>query len=390
MKNKFAALGVLLLLAFSQLQAAVQVRGQVRNASRDSLAVANIEVKLLAFKGHSDQMEFTRSTITNARGEFLFKDLPLDSSTIFYASANYDAISYYSAPIHAHEFRDNQSERSVFIYEKTTDITALDIPMCHVFFQADGRIGFVREVMVVQNSGTKAIVTSASDSGAVPATVRIGLPLGAEHVQLVSGLDPATTLLVNRSLLIRDAILPGTHQYSFVYQIPARGQQFNLDRQIFFPIRVFSLFTPQIIGTIASGQLRTSGPFTIRNVVYNRYAAEQLPVGSTLEIRIAATGAGKNFIPFVIVGLALAVFIAGMVSVQKKPLHPLPDKEDKMKNYQQAKELEREQCALVAAIAALDDRFEAGEINSEYYLEQRQSQLHRLLHVDARKSLLTL
>lgn len=388
MKYKFTALALLLLWTIGQVHAAVQVRGQVRNGSRDSVAVASIEVKLLAFKGHSDQLAFTRTTGANARGEFLFQDLPLDSSTIFYASASHDGISFYSTPIHAHEFSNDESERPVFIYEKTTDISALDIPMYHIFFQADGRLGFVREVMVVQNSGNKAIVTGTAESGAAPATVRIGLPLGAEQLQLTSGLDPAMTQLVNRSLLVRDAILPGTHQFSFVYQIPARGQQFDLSRTVYAQVSVLSLFTPQSIGSIASPQLHSSGPFTIRNVVYNRFASEQLPANTNLEIRIAAIGAGKNFTPFVIAGIAVVIFITGMITVFKKPHAAVPGKDGKKKNDPQKKALETERSGLIAAIADLDDQFEAGAIHAEHYQEHRQALLGRLLHVDGRKSLL--
>lgn len=388
MKYKLLALAVLLLWTAGPLQAAVQLRGQVRNGSHDSLAVANIEVKLLAFKGHSDQMAFTRATVANTRGEFLFKDLPLDSRTIFYASADYDGISYYSTPIHAHEFSNNESERPVFIYEKTTATSALDIPMYHIFFEAEGKLGYVREVMVVQNNGNKAIVISAADSGMAPAVVRIGLPLGAEQVQLVSGMDPATTQLVNRALLIRDTILPGTHQYSFVYQIPVRGNQFDLSRSMYVQVSVLSLFTPQNIGTIASQQLHSSGPFTIRNVVYNRYASEPIEAGTSLEIRIAGTGSGRNFTPFVIVGIALVVFIGVLVAVSKKSLRPIPGKEAKKKNDPLVKALAAERSALIAAIAELDDQFEAGTISSEHYQEQRQAQLGRLMRVDSRKSLL--
>lgn len=377
-----------LLVTFLFARADVQISGVVLNGSADSAAVANIEVKLLAFRGHDQQLNFSQTTATNRNGQYIFAGIPADSAIIYYISVDFEGVSYYSTPLHYDEFSGDRGQRNVVIYQATDDLSVIDVPMHHIFFQAEVDMGFVREVVIIRNNGTKTIVTGMEKGVPARATLRLPLPSGTRQLQLITGLDENSTTLTESILESSGPIVPGTNRISFAYQVPGHSNRFILSRELQYHTNVFSLFTYGDNLKVESAVLAATGPFTIRDVVYHRYAAESIHRGNFVDIGIIQPRAAANYWPASISFLGITILLSGIARVFTQKQQKLTLQKSTKKDQHQVKALKTGREALIQAIAGLDNRFALNEIAPEVYNEERQALFTQLLRVEALKQLL--
>ena len=263
---------------------AAVITGRVMNATRDSVGVRNVSVYLLQFKSGETQTRDLGETRTSARGVFRFTVQSPDTTTTYFAAVDYLGVRYFSHGTHFHGGAD-KVEQNVVVYDTTNSAANVEELMHHVFIDNVGRAAQLREMHILNIPGKRTLINAITDDNGQKATFKFDYPINATRFTGQSD-HAAQVYQFGRNVFVRGYALPGTRQIAYSYEIPWQKNTASVSLGVSYPTRTMDIFisNPKLI--LVSDQLQDLGPFTIRDVKYRRYGAENLTVGSKLSFRV--------------------------------------------------------------------------------------------------------
>ena len=360
------------------------ISGFVQNGSGDESLPEGLIVQLLGYDhdGMTGTFNeaFAAETSVDADGNFVFEDVEMPLNRAFVAVIENDLLSFSSEPGFVTE-GTNALDLPITYYQASTDTSKLSIDRLHIFFEfPDSTYETIQvvEVFVITNPSVYAVV--AENEG--EATIEFDLPEGATNVQFEdSGFGERYTE-TETGFGDTSPIAPGMgqHQVIVFFEMPY-GKKMDFNQSVNQPIDSAIVMAPQGI-KIKSDLLTNSGEREAQGLVYNTFASQPLPVGSTLTMNISgklsatATGSEEDTQKNILFGaIAFGVVLVGAGAWMymrnrdedddyDDEYEDDDDDDDDVAEYDNAE-------AIMDAIIALDDSYRDGLISEDVYQKRR-------------------
>lgn len=353
---------------------AVTITGRVINGSGGTVPI-NQSVKLLSIDGRVPGI--SRETITGSDGRFVFNEVPAAADRTYMISTRYCDIDYTSEVLQAGH-PDELDDIRVLIYEPETDISLVTADRVHIFFDYP-RSDTIRVVQLyVLNNSTNRMVTASTAGGVV---INYPLPPGALNLQFQNG------TLGQRYQITRDGIgdtqpvTPGdSTQVLFSYDLPYRGEAI-FDVSIPVKAEIVNVLLSAEGVTLKSRQLQEVGEKNIQNNTWQLFTATGLDAGTAIQVQISgkprvttprenemSSSLAVGTISLVIVVVFITTILFRDVMEKRTQEHEAAVAHIDTKNRD----------AILDAIIALDDQYQAGQIPAAAYHERRAELKNRL------------
>ena len=354
--------------------------GQIINGTNGSPPPAGLEVKLHILLERSRVGE--RVSSTDETGRFTFEGLEAGPSYIYFPTVEYRGASYFPRqPVAPDDTGRKNVEIRIFEPIDTDEVIRFDRTNL-LILGADSEAISVLEMGAVVNQSDRTYVGNPSGNGQV-STLRFRLPEGATQVTPQAGFPPGELTATAEGFATTNPILPGRHELAFGYQIPLVSSTMEIAKRQEYPTSTFTLYVPENGPSVVSPQLKSQGTAELGGQRYVVQSAEALPRGAQIQLRIGGLPAAQqpHQLALLVTGLSIAVLgSAGLVAVLRRrrararivDACPLPSRREENAPAPGRTELLR-------AVAELDERFVAGEIDEPRYRQERQLAKERLI-----------
>ncbi|MBN2499574.1 MAG: c-type cytochrome [Anaerolineales bacterium] len=362
------------------------VTGTVENGSGGEVPTGLV-VTLRAF----DNMEETYNIDTeiDADGAFRFESLELEDGRILITTADYGGITYNSEFVVA-SLGDTEFDLPLTIYETTTDPSMLAVDLAHIFFEfpIEDKVQVI-EFYLVSNPSNFAVVAPGEDEAALT----FPLPEGYENLQFETGEIGNPYVQTADGFGDPRTILPGVTDYQvlFAFEMPYT-RSLEMVQGFDVPIETVSIFLPDDSVKVKTDALQDAGTQNLGDLVYHQYTSTQaFEPGSVLTLELSGRNPANRFslnltqdTKNLVIGLGtfLIVVAVGWWWLQNRPGQADVDFSDDVDLDVADVPVTDAADELMDAIIALDERYEAGEINADEYERQRaelKAQLRELI-----------
>ena len=385
-----AGLLALLLLALTAASAAAepndgQVSGRLINKSGGGVSPAGVTITLVAFGRKEKAPVGQRTTQADADGRYAFTDLDRDANLVYVPFARYAGVTYPAdEPFQLEAEQSHQADISVF--ETTTNDDAIQLERLNLLVMgADQGMVQMMEMGSLVNTGDRTFVTSNPQDQALARGVHFALPKGALGVQMQSGFSDQDLVAGVGGVQITSPLMPGRHEFALSFQVPYSGSNADLSLQLPYPTASFSVYLPNTGLQLNSSSLTPGQPTQLGGQSYALYTASNLPKSAMLPTQIAGLGRtgglAQNQLALLSLGAVLFVLGAGVLVIGSRRRR-LAAAADVASN---TEAVEEERMQLVVRMAALDERFAAGEVSEREYRAERERGKRRLLQLTVAK-----
>jgi mono/diheme cytochrome c family protein len=364
-----------------------EVTGKVVNASGAKLP-EDLDITLHGFDNMQETV--TMSTTVQTDGSFDFQNVEMTPGRAYIASVVYND-TVYGSDISTVEANTTNLDMVVPIYETTTDPGVLSVDRLHIFFeyQDPGTLRVV-ELYVISNLSNRTLV---SEEAGKP-VITFDLPEEATNLQFEDGSLGGRYIQTSTGFGDTAAIRPGSgqHQVVFAYDVPYKNK-LDLRQPINLPVSAVVILVPEDGLKVRGDQLQDAGPQAVQDMTYHMYTSDQLSAGTTLAISISGnpssgglnlvTGSSSNLV----IGLAafgLALIVAGVWLYRRNQIldrAALAEESGSIDAAVLSTAVPDDPDALMDAIIALDDLYQAGELPEQAYRERREAMKARLREV---------
>ena len=332
---------------------AVDLTGRlVRVRGRDSLPLGNVMV--VAHSVSERKQGPVDSMRSDARGRFHFRVAHPDSGAAFVVSARWQGIGYFSEPLGV-----DSGDAVLAVFDTTVSGPPLGVGIRHVVItRGDAGKHRILDIFQVENTGTATRV--GPDSNAAVWSAR--LPAGVVSPQPGEGDIPATAVsFVGGVIAVAAPFPPGTKQVVVTYDLPAsqRTLEVPVDQNT-GELEVLVEDSTVSVG----GNLLPAEPVTIENRTFRRYTAEDVVAGSAPRFTFGAPPFDIRRYSWIAVVAAGIVLLAGAWYGLTRRREGAKGRRDEGADELDLLALDSDE-RLIAQIAALDDKFEGKEQQTE-------------------------
>ena len=370
----------LLLPATVSAQSPLTLTGTVRNGTADGDAPAGLRVTLRYQTATGEVLE--RDVMTDDRGAFRFTDLPPQGNPGFEVRTAYLDVEYTQRRLG----EPLAGPLEVTVYETTSDFGVLSVVDDTLAVTgADGALRqfAVLEAVKLRNSSDRTFRADVVTDGPM-SMVRFSLPEGAAGLEVEASLPGGHVLQVDRGFALTMPVPPGDHDILYVYRVPYAGAVKDYTPN--FPMGAESLRVMVVRG-LAEGRGASFGAaevIAVGETEYTAMTAGPFAPGMRAALTLSALpeptlwqrtqnvaesdGFRRGALPGA-VGVVLTVLVGGvLLRRRRRPADAnvadvVDDATDSVASMDYA--------ALVEAIARLDARFEAGEVDASAYYAER-------------------
>jgi hypothetical protein len=379
---RFGALFALVMFAVLALTVSAEptdgaVMGQIVNKTAGGGATAGAQVVLVAF-GRKEQAPLgQRTTQADDDGRYVFTGLDRDPNIVYLSLARYQNVNYPSdQPFQLQDQPTTQAD--ITVYETTNADDAIQLESLNLLvLGADQGVVQLMEMGALTNNSDRTFVTANPQDQALARAVKFALPRGALSVQMQSGFSDQDMIPGVGGIQVTSPIPPGRHQFAMSFQLPYTGSNVDVGMQIPYPTSNFSVYLPDNGLKLEGSPLQPGGPAQLGGQTYSQYSAANVAkatvIGGQLSGLGAAGGLATNQLGLISLGVLLLVLGGGVVLFGGRL------RTTRLAGMPRARiDTEQERLELVVRIAALDERFSAGEVSRDDYDAERQRGLQRL------------
>lgn len=373
-----ALLALLLGTIHAQGRELGSIQGRVVNGSAGGGSLAGLEVTLEGIGPDGTELP-PRKALIESDGSFAFAGLPLGEGYTYRVRLSYTDVVYTSPEVRLRPDAPTTS-LELTVYEPTTSDSALKGTIDHLVLDFDPATHtlWVLEYLVIENTGDTTFVGSAApDQQGLRATLRFLLPPGVEQVELLRGVTPEQTIPWEGGFADTSPLPPGSREVVFSYTLPYESERYTLQKTLAYPTDKVAVLVPDVGVNVHSDALPNVSTTDVEGQSYLLLSGEGLTSDTVVEIAlkglpmsVASGGSSPNRSLVIGVGIAMAFALGGAVFYARRRLaaQPVPA----------APSGEREKASLLAALADLDQRYEAGQISQEEYQREREATKERL------------
>ena len=334
---------------------------------------------------------WSESADLQADGSYRFDNVEVISGRTFMATVQYLNVPFTSDPLHAAELTPGQeASLPISLTDVTNDPDGLSVQRMHVFFDfTQPGVVQVAELFIIDNPGEKAVVPT--DAG-VPVVV-FSLPEGAQELSFQDGELGGRFVQTDQGFGDMTPIRPKEQlQILFGYTLPYAGEQ-SLSIPMTMPVDSTVVMVPSGGVSVESAQLIPAGERSVDGTNIQLFTANGLAKGSTLDVTL--TGQPSGNVPAgtpgalsgtneMVIGIGIfgVVLIAAGVWLYRQRRHNgLVAVAEGLDELELPLEVEENPEALLDAIVALDDLYQAGELPEAAYQQRRADLKERLRQI---------
>jgi hypothetical protein len=353
------------------------VSGQVLNKTSGGGATGGTSVLLVSF-GRKEQAPLGQQTVqADGNGHYVFNGVDRDPNIVYLTVARYQNVNYPSdTPFQLQDQATAQSDITVYDATATDDGLQLESLNLLVMGAQQGVLQCMEMGALLNNSDRTFITTNPQDQ-ALANAVKFALPKGALSVQMQAGFSDQDVIPSLGGIQITSPIPPGRHQFAMSFQLPYSGSDADVSMQIPYPTSSYSVYLPDTGIKLQGSPLQVGGPAQLGGQTYSLYTASNVGkstiIGGQLSGLGGTTGLAPNQLALISLGVVLFVIGGGVLLFGGRLRGPrsvvrVPDGVDR----------EQERLELVVRLAALDERFAAGEVGQAEYQAERERGMQRL------------
>jgi hypothetical protein len=307
--------------------------------------------------------------VLDQAGEVIYEEIELVPGRIYGIFVEHQGVQYFSEAFQTSE-GESDLVLPVMIYEATGDSSQLHVERLHILFDlaVEDQVE-VTQVWVLSNRGDKTFVSlQATDVMEIP------LPQGFENLTFFGDdISQGRFVVTDLGFIDRDPIRPAeATELVFRLSLPFE-RRLAFEQTMALPVEAITILMPEDGPAVQGEGLSDEGVRDIGGVPVRNYSQSSLSSGDTLALNLSVSPlsvGSRSSLNGVLIGagvLGLVVVALGLwwyrtASTESRtseregtPGEIVPDRE-----------------ALLRAIAALDDDFEAGEIPEKAYRQRRE------------------
>jgi hypothetical protein len=253
-----------------------RVEGQVvRPGNREMIPVPQIVVTL--HRVGSDRAGPLDSVRADATGHYSFTYRRSgDESAIYFASAKYGGIAYFTPPLADAVVKGENAE--IAVYDTTSAKITIGVRGHHVVVSAVD-VNAERSVTEVYELANDSSVTRIAGSGTSGSVWTTPVPKGAHDFRVSQGDIPAGAVAFTSSgVSVFAPIAPGLAQLAFSYSLPASA--FPLRVRVLQPTQIFEVLVEDERGTVQGAKLKERQPVILERRSFRRFLADDVPVNA--------------------------------------------------------------------------------------------------------------
>ncbi|HEY8165254.1 MAG TPA: hypothetical protein VIF83_06840 [Gemmatimonadaceae bacterium] len=231
-----------------------------------------------------------------------------DTSAIYFASASYGGIAYFTAPFTNPRVAGDDAE--IAVYDTTSKPIPIAVRGHHVVVSAVDANSqrSITEVFELANDSARTRIASGSGRGAASWSTIV--PAGATGFQVAQGDLPPTGVTQRDGLVeVFAPIAPGLKQLAFSYSLPA--SRFPLSIPISEPTQILEVLIEEEKGTVTGARLKETNPVSVSNRTFRRFMGVDVPVNSVSVIDLPAARRATITSGYMI---AITLLIAGAMA----------------------------------------------------------------------------
>ncbi len=345
-------------------------------------------VDLYEFRG--ELAEESISTVTDADGHFQFEGLDTSPDSTYWVEAVYQDVPYASAGLLQYDEGQTDLEATVTVYETTEDDSGVQLGLVHIFADSLGPVLRIYEVHLFGSSDDRTYIGEQDDQGR-RLTVFVPVAGDRDTFALGEATDADRFLAVEGGLVDSEPVRPGiqTSRVQFSYHLTVTGKPITLERYFAYPVGYMTVLVAQPGLLLSSPQLQSMGTQATEDTQYEILQG-QVPdpeqplvleltavevaegsMGAEASASQTASGApaGSAQKALLWIGVATAIlvvfalaFLAARVLGQSAGRRTVSDP---------GQAFDPKARRLIAALADLEDGYEAGEVDEADYVRQR-------------------
>jgi len=355
------------------------ITGQVVNGS-DGAKRSGVEVTITPFMG--DRAGAPQTLTSDAEGAFSFGELPWDRSyaiSIKYKGAEYSTDKMVFNP------GEDKKTLNLPVYESSLSDEDISVEETHLIVQVlDGNVT-VADLSVFNNTGETIYIGGKELSDGRKESLRYSLPEGAFNINFIHGLDTESVVTTEGGFSDTTSVLPGPRRSVYSYNVPLKSGKTVLEKTILYPTSSFLLLVLETENEFEVKGLTEQEPVVINNEKFLKWTGSDLPAGSEVVLEIKSDLAGQgDYLIWAALGLLAVIVVAGVIYsmvIKPKGGGSVPDESA---TESPDTDLKEKRSALILEIAALDDRYETGDIERLEYRELRDKKKNELLGITRR------
>ena len=332
------------------------INGLVENHTGGTRPAAGLAVKLTALVNGAEQE--AKDATTDARGRFSFA-VRVDPQRSYVAKITYKGGEYESPAI---TFTPEQTLRQVHlrVYEPTNDPSVLKVSVHHIIVEPGEGAVQVAELLVFTNSTDRTYVGGQPRADGKRETLQFSLPSGAANLQYMQGLMECCLSVTDIRMVDTMDVEPGMREIAYSYTLPVSRTSLSLTRRLDYAAERLEVFGNGA-AQLAVSPLARQDDVKTEQGVYARFSGASVAAGTDVKLTLSDLPVPRSSTR----RAAIAAF-AGMITAAlvypflRRARRPV----DRTGPTQTREEL-------IRAVAALDDRFEAGEIPEDEYGARR-------------------
>ncbi len=258
------------------------------------------------------------SVRSDAMGRYRMSWKPsVESSAVYFASATWGGIAYFTAPLRSSSARGDEAEITVF--DTTSRIFPVSIKGRHLIIgKADSTdTRTVIEVFELSNDSVRTLIATA---GSTPTpTWTVAVPQAAQDVRVTQGEISADAFAYSTGRVsVFAPIAPGVKQVAFSYKLPTSS--FPIQVRAEHGATVFEVLLEEPQGSVFGGTFVAVDPVTLENRNFRRFLAQDVQDGVITTIELPATHAsGRNlYIVGLLVSIGFLMLMVLMRAMQRK------------------------------------------------------------------------
>jgi hypothetical protein len=281
--------------------------------------IANIRVVL--HRVGPDRAGPLDSLLTDARGRYNFRFTPSGSpDAIYFVSASYDGIAYFSVPLRDVETRGDDAQITVF--DTSSGPVPIHILGHHVIVGAPDAHG-QREAVEVFELGNDSSVTRVTGGTSNPVW-ETRLPRGAVDAKVnpTGEIAPTAITFTGGRVRLYAPISPGARQLSYAYQVPknALPLSFTVEQ----PASVLEVLLEEPRARVTGGGLSEVAPTTTGGRTFRRFLAQNVPNQAIIQIDVPFTLGDIRTRYFVVIAVVCAAAMIGAIAYATRRRRRVP------------------------------------------------------------------
>ncbi|MGQ9682586.1 MAG: carboxypeptidase-like regulatory domain-containing protein [Anaerolineae bacterium] len=367
------------------------VEGQVVNGTAEHIvALSGLDVQLHLFAGST--MKETRHALTDDQGMYRFENVPTGAPWVAFVVVEYAGAEYESEEIDLSA--DQHANANVVVYDATTLDAAIRVERRHLIVEMGMGQLEVTESLMLANDGDRTYVGSSEVLPARRGTVEILLPQGSTGVTFSSAEARAAMVRTARGLVDLRPMPPGQREYVLSYALPCPTTALSLTIGSPYPTSAIDLLLAVPGARVMVSTLQPLGTRDASGATYLYFAGRDLDRGAVVTVdmtglgqpaseRVGVVSAGP---PIAVPGprwWSLAPWLAALGLAAALAWRLANPTQGGQAGEEPGIDAGDEEARLLAAIAELDDRYDAGELDERWYRKRREQARQAALAVMA-------